>query len=65
MSDDQKGLPIWLGRLLSIVCLFLLFAVLFFARRKGLLVGLSLFVVPALLLTLLYALKHRDGGGSE
>lgn len=65
MSEDQRGLPTWLGRLLSIVCLVPLFGVLLFARSRGLLVGLSFLVIPALLLTLLYALMRRDRGGSE
>jgi hypothetical protein len=61
MDRGTDGLPTWLGRTLSVICLILLFAVVVFAMRFGLFFGLGIFVAPALLLTLLYALVNRDG----
>jgi len=67
MEHERDSIPTWLGRVLSVLCLFLLFVAVIFAMRWGLFFGLGLFVGPALLLTLLYALRDRDGesGGRE
>jgi len=61
VDGDRGNLPTWLGRTLSIIALLFLAGAILLALGQGLLAGFGMFVPPALLLILLYALKGSDG----